>query len=221
MRCTRSLVSNTDWCYFYTCPSLLRAFSSLTTSHLLDVYTRVGLFKKVRTLVGLVQSCHRLCVNAAERSGDLSGQALDDAVECFGEGMTASLGRQDRALHKGADYLQLPLEQRLSEASSGSDASKPAAAFLTMDLRAFLHQSSPADASAAAREEMDEDENNDAIKVVVRNFLEETLAFVRDHLVSRPLLMAVAAAAERGADSKGESEDEGIQEGFLLLCEVR
>ena len=53
------------------------------------------------------------------------------------------------------------------------------------------------------------------------NFLEEVLAFVRDHLVSRPLVMAVAAAAERGANGKGESEDKIIQQGFLLLCEVR
>ncbi|CBJ49062.1 conserved unknown protein [Ectocarpus siliculosus] len=146
---------------------------------------------QVRTLVGLVQACHRLSVSAAERSGSLSGQALDEAVECFVEDSAASEKGEDQLK---TDYLQLPLVQQ--EPARDKKASSPA--FMTMDLRALSEEDS---------------------KYMAGNFLELVLSFVRDHLVSRPLVMAVAAAAERGADGKGLSEDEGIQEGFLLLCE--
>ncbi|CAM9545090.1 unnamed protein product [Scytosiphon promiscuus] len=171
---------------------------------------------QVKTLVGLVQSCHRLSVNAAERSGDLSGQAREDAVECFVEDG-----------YPETDYMQLPLEQQRAAPPAGSGGGpvsrKPAASFMTVDLRALLPEVSAADTTAANEQRMDDDDDDDdsvrAHRIVLRSFLEETLAFVRDHLVSRPLLMAVAAAAERGADARGQSEEEGIQEGFLLLCE--
>ena len=55
-----------------------------------------------------------------------------------------------------------------------------------------------------------------AASLVQGIFLENVLAFVRDHLVSKPLLMTVAASAERD----GEPGGDGVQEGFLLLCEV-
>ncbi|CAM9932769.1 unnamed protein product, partial [Ectocarpus sp. 13 AM-2016] len=152
---------------------------------------------QVRTLVGLVQACHRLSVSAAERSGSLSGQALDEAVECFVEHSAANEKGEDQSK---ADYLKLPLVQQ--EPARDKKASSPA--FMTMDLRALCEEDSK---HGAEKERMTE------------NFLESVLSFVRDHLVSRPLVMAVAAAAERGADGKGLSEDEGIQEGFLLLCE--
>ncbi|CAM9439904.1 unnamed protein product [Ectocarpus sp. 6 AP-2014] len=146
---------------------------------------------QVRTLVGLVQACHRMSVSAAERSGSLSGQALDEAVECFVGDAAANEKGEDQLK---TDYLQLPLVQQ--EPARDKKASTPA--FMTMDLRALSEEDS---------------------KHMAGNFLELVLSFVRDHLVSRPLVMAVAAAAERGADGKGLSEDEGIQEGFLLLCE--
>lgn len=150
--------------------------------------------------MGLVQACHRLSVSTAESSGKLSGHSLEDAVERF---------TQDSANDEAAtaDYLMLPLEQH-QEATGGSKSTPPPAAFMTMDLRAL--SGVPGDAEGTKEPE----------KTGMGGFLEEMLAFVRDHLVSRPLVMAVAAAAERGANGKGESEDEGIQEGFLLLCEV-
>lgn len=154
----------------------------------------------MRTLVGLVQACHRLSVSAAERSGSLSGQALDEAVECFIEDPAVTEGEAGRP-----DYLQLPLVQQ--EPAGNKKASSPV--FMTMDLRALSEGSRKHDADADNEEGM------------AGSFLELVLSFVRDHLVSRPLVMAVAAAAERGADGKGENGDEGIQEGFLLLCEVR
>ncbi|CAM9381439.1 unnamed protein product [Ectocarpus fasciculatus] len=155
---------------------------------------------QVRTLVGLVQACHRLSVSAAERSGSISGQALDEAVECFVEDAAATAEGEDQVK---TDYLQLPLVQR--ELARDKKTSSPA--FMTMDLRALSEEDSKGDI------------NGENEKGMVGIFLESVLSFVRDHLVSRPLVMAVAAAAERGADGKGESEDEGIQEGFLLLCE--
>ncbi|CAM9340670.1 unnamed protein product [Ectocarpus sp. 12 AP-2014] len=153
---------------------------------------------QVRTLVGLVQACHRLSVSAAERSGSLSGRALDEAVECFVEDSAADETGEDPLK---TDYLQLPLAQQ--EPARDKKASRPA--FMTMDLRALCEEDSKHDA-----------EKKDGMTGI---FLESVLSFVRDHLVSRPLVLAVAAAAERGADGKGLSEDEGIQEGFLLLCE--
>ncbi|CAM9175365.1 unnamed protein product [Ectocarpus sp. 12 AP-2014] len=153
---------------------------------------------QVRTLVGLVQACHRLSVSAAERSGSLSGQALDEVVECFVEDSAANEKGEDQSK---ADYLKLPLVQQ--EPARDKKASSPA--FMTMDLRALCKEDGIHDA--------EKEEGMTGI------FLESVLSFVRDHLVSRPLVMAVAAAAERGADGKGSSEDAGIQEGFLLLCE--
>lgn len=138
-------------------------------------------------------------MSAAERSVSLSGHALDQAVECFVKDSAANEKGEDQSK---TDYLQLPLAQQ--EPVLDKKASSPA--FMTLDLRALA----------------EEDRKHDAEKEqgMAGKFLESVLSFVRDHLVSRPLVMAVAAAAERGADGKGLSEDEGIQEGFLLLCEV-
>lgn len=145
---------------------------------------------QVRTLVGLVQACHRLSVNSAERSGDLHGHPLEDAVESFGQDLPSERDK--------LDYLKLPLKRK----STGGDNN--ASEFMTMDLQALS-----VDTGDDGTKDVDE---------VMGKFLTGLLTFVRDHLMSRPLLMAVAAAAERSADGKGE--DEGIQEGFLLLCEV-
>lgn len=106
------------------------------------------------------------------------------------------------------DYLKLPLDQSSTGDDQNVSPDPAAPAFMTMDLQALSEDS---DADKAKTKHTAEN--------VMGKFLEEILAFVRDHLVSRPLLMVVAAAAERSADGKGE--DEGIQEGFLLLCEVR
>lgn len=163
------------------------------------------LSRKVKTLVGLVQTCHRLSVSTAERSGKLSGQSLEDIVGCF-----AQDSADDDEEGRKVDYLQLSLEQ--SQETTGNAKNTPAPAFMTMNLRAL--SGIPGDGDAEGAKEK-------AAREGMGSFLEELLAFVRDHLVSRPLLMAVTAAAERGANGKGESRDEGIQEGFLLLCEVR
>lgn len=153
----------------------------------------------MRTLVGLVQTCHRLSVSTAERFGKLPGKSLEDAVE----GFTQDSGNDAEGK---MDYLKLSLGQH--QGATGNAKSAPALAFMTMDLRALSDVLGDADGGEK--------------KGRVGSFLEEVLEFVRDHLVSRPLLMAVAAAAERGANGKkGESVDEEIQEGFLLLCEVR
>lgn len=151
--------------------------------------------------MGLVQACHRLSVSNAERSGKLSGQSLEDAVDWF----TQDLANDEEGK---VDYLKLSLEQH--QEASGRAKNAPAPAFMTMDLRALSNVSG--DANGAKKKDQTEG---------MGNFLEKVLTFVRDHMASRPMLMAVAAAAERGANKKGESEDEGIQEGFLLLCEVR
>eukprot|EP00752_Nemacystus_decipiens_P002133 g2034.t1 len=159
-----------------------------------------GAKAQVRTLVGLVQTCHRLSVSTAERSGKLSGQSLEDAVECFA---------QDSGDHEAGkvDYLQLPLWQPPEVIGATKNPRTPP--FMMMDLGALSVAPGGGDAEGDKKVSSE----------VMGKFLEEVLAFVRDHLVSKPLLMAVAAAAERGANGKGETEDEEIQEGFLLLCE--
>eukprot|EP00903_Cladosiphon_okamuranus_P012984 g12116.t2 len=162
-----------------------------------------GAEAQVRTLVGLLQTSHRLSVNTAERCGKLSGQSLKDAIGCFAQdSVHAEEGK--------VDYLQLSLEQPQEATATESTKTAPAPAFMTMDLRALSDV--PGDAEGAKKK---------AERAGMGKFLEGILAFVRNHLVSRPLVMAVAAAAERGANGMGEreSQDEGIQEGFLLLCE--
>lgn len=121
-------------------------------------------------------------------------------MECFGQD-TGSDGDQ-------VDYLKLPLDQESTGDDKNASSGSTAPAFMIMDLQALWEDSGGNDAKTTGTAEK-----------VMGNFLEEILTFVRDHLVSRPLLTVVAAAAERSADGKGD--DEGIQEGFLLLCEVR
>lgn len=157
--------------------------------------------------MGLVQACHRLSVSTAERSGKLSGQSLEDCIECFAQDTT-------RDEEGKMDYLQLSLEQ--PQEVSGTSKKLPSPAFMTMDLRALSDADVGGDAEGAKKKQSGRVE----VEFEVGNFLEEVLGFVRDHLVSRPLLMAVAATAERGANGRGGSEDEGIQEGLILLCEV-
>lgn len=153
----------------------------------------------MRTLVGLVQACHRLSVNTAERFGDLSEQSLKDALECFGQ--------EPRSAADKLYYLKLSLDQESTGGGSSTSPDSSLPVFMTMDLQSLSENFGDAGVNA----------KNVAGGMGI--FVEQLLAFVRDHLVSRPLVMAVAAAAERSADGKGE--DEGIQEGFLLLCEVR
>lgn len=137
-----------------------------------------------------MQACHRLSVDTAKRSRRLSGTPLEGALESF----TTSGAGDD-------DYMSLPLAGELRAASSNSGA-----AFMTMDLKALMVVSE-AESQAGGR----------AAASVVGSFLEVVLSFVRDHLGSRSLVMSVAAAAEAGDKKKDE---EAIQEGFLLLCEV-
>lgn len=155
--------------------------------------------------MGLVQTCHRLSVSTAERSGKLSGQSLKDAIDCFAQDLAD--GEEGKV-----DYLHLSLERPREAAGNTKNTAAPA--FMTMDLRSLSDVHVPGDAAGAKKKAAREGKGGG-------KFLEEVLVFVRDHLVSRPLLMAVAAAAERGANGKGEIEGAGIQEGFLLLCMVR
>lgn len=145
---------------------------------------------QVKALVGLVQACHRLSVDSARRSRRLSGTPLEGALESF----TITGAGDD-------DYMNLPLEHNATTASLQSST-----AFMTMDLKALAMVTQPESNPGGG---MPED--------VVENFLEVVLSFVRDHLGSRPLVTSVAAAAEAGEVKKDER---GIQEGFLLLCEV-
>lgn len=110
---------------------------------------------------------------------------------------------------KEGGYLSLDLS--LDHTSKSSPGSKNA--FMTMDLRALaeLSEAEVKKSGGAGGGEVDR-----AAAVIQGVFLEKVLAFVRDHLVSKPLLMTVAASAER----EGEAGGDGVQEGFLLLCEV-
>lgn len=145
--------------------------------------------QQVFALVDLIQACHRLTVSAAECSGIISSQAVGDAVSSFSISVTSG--------HLKEDYLQLSLDAG-QENDSPNASPKPSCSFMTLDLRQV---------SAS----ISESGKN------VRMFLENILSFVKEHLMSKPLVMAVAAAAEQ----EGHNDAEGIQEGFLMLCEVR
>lgn len=145
---------------------------------------------QVKALVGLVQACHRISVETARRSRRLSGTPLEGALASF-----STTGAGDD------DYMNLPLEHNGTIASLQSSA-----AFMTMDLKALARIAQPESKPDGGMSEN-----------VAEKFLEVALSFVRDHLGSRPLVTSVAAAAEAGEQKKDE---EGIQEGFLLLCEV-
>lgn len=97
------------------------------------------------------------------------------------------------------DFLKLPLERNAKTASLQSTA------FMTLDLKALFRIAQPGSKSDA---EMSD---------IVKSFVGVVLSFVRFHLASKPLVKSVAAAAESG---EPEKDQEGIQEGFLLLCEV-
>lgn len=172
---------------------------------------------QVRALVGLVQACRRLSVFTAEKSGSLSGSALEDALEQLTPAAEDDGGGQVQ--EKEAGYLNLSLDQTKAgeEQRADGDTSKSSPGlkntFMTMDLRALGELSNVEVVKKSNGGEGDVDR---AASVVEGVFLETVLAFVRDHLVSKPLLMTVAASAERD----GEAGGDGVQEGFLLLCEV-
>lgn len=91
------------------------------------------------------------------------------------------------------------MELPLGEDRTASDAREAYLSFMTLDLKSLT--------------------KGEGSTVPMKRpgpLIEKMLSFVRDHLVSKPLLMTVAAAAERS-----DVEDEGVQEGFLLLCEVK
>lgn len=150
----------------------------------------------MKALVGLVQACHRLSVHAASLSGNFSGQGLEDAIDAF-------VNPDVEEETEDVDYMNLPLGVQPKDEKKPS--SGPCPTFMSIDLRALLSASKTGD-----------DVNLNEM------FLEKTLSFVRDHLLSKPLLMAVATAADRAERDPARSSeaDEEVQEGFLLLCEV-
>lgn len=152
----------------------------------------IFIFSQVFALVDLIQACHRLTVSAAEHSGILSRQAVEDAVSSFSVSATSE--------HLKADYLQLDLDAGQKKDSSNAPQ-KLSCSFMTLDLRQVF----------ASLSESGEDVR------MVGIFVGTLLSFVKGHLMSKPLVMAVAAAAEQ----EGHDDAEGIQEGFLMLCEVR
>lgn len=157
--------------------------------------------------MGLVQACHRLSVNTAQVSGIVSGQALDDAVESF------NAPDSEEGSSK-VDYMNLPLQERGELGGTRNTPGSNSRAFMAMELRG-LAELSDAEAKASGGDKAARAEK------VVGIFLEKILVFVREHLVSRPLLMTVAAAAERERGGTGGKGGEGVQERFLFLCEVR
>lgn len=165
-----------------------------------------------------MQACRRLSVFTAEKSGSLSGRSLEDALEQLSSA-TDDGGGQVQEKDGGYLSLDLSLDQTraAAEEQAGGDTSKSSPgsknAFMTMDLRA-LAELSEAEVKKSGGGGGGEVDRVAAITQGV--FLEKVLAFVRDHLVSKPLLMTVAASAER----EGEAGGDGVQEGFLLLCEV-
>lgn len=164
---------------------------------------------QVRALVGLVQACRRLSVFSAEKSGSLTGSALEDALKQLSPAYNGGGGK---AQEKEAGYLNLKLSQTSADEETGGDKTTASLgsknAFMTMDLKSL--------AELSEAEVVKSGGDDRAVPIVLGIFLEMILAFVRDHLVSKPLLMTVAASAERD----GEAGGDGVQEGFLLLCEV-
>lgn len=151
--------------------------------------------------MSLVQACHRLAANTAESAGEISGAPLAEAVNPFATTPANNCDvRSDRL-----DYMMLPLEED-GDTATGAPSSKSVPAFMTLDLKALAPRSSADHAEHGAL----------AGGTNVGQFLETMLVFVRDHLTSKPLLMSVAAEAQ-GGDAHAE---DGVQEGFLLLCEV-
>lgn len=102
--------------------------------------------------------------------------------------------------HSEADYLQLDLDAGQNPDSSNAPP-KLSSSFMTLDLRQVLTSLSESGKDVG----------------MVGKFVGNLLSFVKGHLISKPLVMAVAAAAEQ----EGHGNAEGIQEGFLMLCEVR
>lgn len=177
-------------------------------------------FDQVTTLHKLLQACHRLLVRTAERSGDVSGAVLEGAVASFGTAKTAA--EKSHSVGHTDDFMKISLEMNgiTDPSTTTSLSATPSPAFMMLDLDMLSRGDSAGIEveDVVSKEERKEEMDSGSVGV----FSETVLAFVRDHLVSKPLLMAIAAVdEERKGDGNGSVGGEQIQEGFLLLCEVR
>lgn len=185
---------------------VLPIFSSLTT---------LPTIMKVAMLFRLVQACHGLTAEAGLRSGDLSGSAVDDAVGCL------------PIISRGADNMSmiLSLDPEAEVGQPFSQSSSPT--FMALDLHALYEITDKPTEKKIKSGSRDRDENSNdtgSRPSTLGPFLENILVFVREHLLSKPLLMAVATVEENRDGSEGcnvVGDPEKIQEGFLMLCEVR
>lgn len=157
-----------------------------------------GARSQVEMMVKLVQCCHRMIVLLGHRSGELPQQAYEEAFDTLvGDEMHE---RGDKPL------MLLPLG---CETGSASPAAK---AFTSLDVSAVLASLGP----GKSQKKVSRDDSS----VAVGLFLDETLVFVRTHLLSRSFLVSAATTTPMGNLEDQKPEEADLQQAFLLLCEV-
>lgn len=156
-------------------------------------------------MVKLVQVCHRLVVMSAKRSGALEGRAYEDAV-----GAVTSVGMDGHQADEseGDDTFST----LVLDGGSNAELFPPSKPFLCLDLASVLRG---LEVECADEDRVEERSRSGGLGA----FLEVLLGFVRDHLVSKNFLSTAAAFSEQGG-AEHPDETDGLQETFVMMCEV-
>lgn len=160
----------------------------------------------------LVQACHRIIVRTAEEYKALRKHAFREAVQAATSALGVEAVDMEDRTYEGFLRLDVRLDPKTLGPSEADDS------FMSLDLGTVWTslQRKKGDARGAVTSRS----SSNSISL----YLGTLLSFVKEHLVSKQLVGTIAIiseAEERAEESRKKDSAEGIQEGFLLLCEVR